>query len=104
MKEQVKRTFNKSQDFTKSTFDTVSTIVTKTTTSVDGYIAPVRKSVLERFPVLFSLLVTFGVTTTFLGFEKIIAQIDVLDRNPFLVLILGMGILASTGTLYKKLK
>lgn len=88
MKEHVKSTFTKGQDFTKSTFDTVSTIVTKTTTSVDGYIAPVRKSVLERFPILFSLLVTFGVTTTFLGFEKIIAGIGFLDRNPVLVLIL----------------
>ena len=104
MKEFIKITRSKSQDFSKSTFDTISTAVERTTSNMDSYIAPIRKSGLERFPILFSLLVTFGVTVTFLGFEKIIAQIGFLDRNPILVLILGIGILTLTGTLYKKLK
>ena len=104
MREFIKTTSSKGQDFTKSTIATVSTVVERTASSVDSYMAPVRKSVLERFPILFSLLVTFGVSATFLGFEKIIAQIGFLDRNPILVLILGVGILALTGTLYKKLK
>lgn len=74
-----------------------------TTASVDTYIKPVRSSILKRFPILFSLLVTFGAATTFLGFEKLVSQIAFLDQNPLLMLILGISILALTGTLYKKL-
>jgi midasin (ATPase involved in ribosome maturation) len=81
----------------------VTTMVDKTTAQVDSYIAPVRESILKRFPVLFSLLTTFGVATTFYGFEKFVDGIPLLAHNPLLMLILGMGILAVTGTLYKKL-
>ena len=81
----------------------VATIMDKTTAGVDSYIEPVRSSILKRFPVLFSLLTTFGVSTTFYGFEKVVDEIPVLNTHPFLMLILGMGILAFTGTLYKKL-
>jgi uncharacterized integral membrane protein len=81
----------------------VTTIMDKTTAGVDSYIAPVRSSILKRFPVLFSLLTAFGVSTMFYGFEKVVDEIPVLNTHPFLMLILGMGILAFTGTLYKKL-
>lgn len=104
MQEKIKNTVAKSKEFTTSTYTTINNVVSKTTSEVDNYIAPIRKSVLQRFPILFSLLVTFGATTTFLGFEKIISQIGVLDRNPLLVLIVGMSVLALTGTLYKKLQ
>jgi hypothetical protein len=94
----------KSQAFTTATLDVMSNLIDTTTNEVDTYIEPVRASVLSRFPILFSLLVTFGITTTFLGFEKIISQIGFFDRNPLLVLLLGISILALTGTLYKKLQ
>jgi hypothetical protein len=81
----------------------VTTIMDETTAHVDSYIAPVRESILKRFPVLFSLLTTFGVATTFYGFEKLVDEISLLNKNPSLMLILGIGILAFTGTLYKKL-
>jgi|GEM_PF-323497 len=81
----------------------VANIVDSTTAGVDSYIEPVRSSILKRFPIMFSLLTTFGVSTTFYGFEKIVDEISVLNTHPFLMLILGMGILAFTGTLYKKL-
>ncbi len=77
--------------------------MSKASQNIDGYIAPIRTSVLTRFPILFSLLTTFGVAATFLGFEKIVSNIAFLDQNPFIMLILGIGILALTGTLYKKL-
>jgi uncharacterized integral membrane protein len=93
----------KGQTIAHSTLGSVEGIVSKTTTTVDSYIAPVRTSVLKRYPVLFSLLVTFGVAMTFLGFEKIVTQIAFLDNNPFILLIVGITILALTGTLYKKL-
>jgi uncharacterized integral membrane protein len=81
----------------------VTEILHTTTTGVDTYIAPVRSSILKRFPVLFALLTTFGVSTTFYGFNKLIDQIAILNNNPLLMLIVGMGILTFTGTLYKKL-
>ena len=81
----------------------VANMMDKTTAGVDSYIAPVRTNILKRFPVMFSLLTTFGVSTTFYGFEKVVDEIAVLNNNPLLMLILGMSILAFTGTLYKKL-
>ncbi|MBY0538320.1 hypothetical protein K2P47_02890 [Patescibacteria group bacterium] len=92
-----------SKRLTETALNTVDGVVTKATTEVDTYISPIRSSVLRRFPVLFSLLTTLGVATTFLGFEKIVSTIPVLDKNPVIMLILGIIILAATGTLYKKL-
>lgn len=92
-----------SKRLTSNTFNTVDGVVTKATTEVDTYIRPIRTSILKRFPIMFSLLTTFGVATTFLGFEKIVTAIPMLDQNPILLLILGISILAVTGTLYKKL-
>lgn len=93
----------KGQTITHSTLESLEGMVTKTTTTVDSYIEPVRTSVLKRYPILFSLLVTFGVALTFLGFEKLVTQIAFLDNHPLLLLIGGISILALTGTLYKKL-
>ena len=92
-----------SKRFTETAINTVDGAVTKATTEVDTYIRPLRQSVLSRFPIIFSLLTTFGVATTFLGFEKIVSDIQFLNNHPLVMLILGIGILALTGTLYKKL-
>lgn len=88
---------------TTAAIDVVDGAVSKISTEVDSYIAPVRQSVLNRFPILFSFLVTFGVSATFLGFEKLLTSIGVLDRHPTLVLLIGVSVLALTGSLYKKL-
>ena len=87
----------------KQPINFVEGVVSKASQDIDGYIAPIRSSVLSRFPIVFSLLTTFGVATTFLGFEKIVSNIEFLDQHPFIMLILGISILALTGTLYKKL-
>jgi uncharacterized integral membrane protein len=92
-----------SKRFTEATINTVDGAVTKATSEVNTYITPIRQSVLTRFPIVFSLLTTFGVAATFLGFEKIVSDIAFLDEHPVAMLILGIGILALTGTLYKKL-
>lgn len=92
-----------SKRLTETALNTVDGVVTKATTEVDTYINPLRTSVLNRFPILFSLLTTFGVATTFLGFEKIVSTIPLLDQHHIIMLILGISILAATGTLYKKL-
>jgi len=66
-------------------------------------IDPLRKSALERFPTLFLLAVTFGVTSTALGMEQLLFRFEILRDNPLLILVLGILVLAMTGTFYKKL-
>ena len=103
MKEHLIAVSKKGRQGTADFVTQVTTVVSNTTNGVDTYIAPVRSGILKRFPVLFSLLVPVGASTTFLGFEKLISHVTFLENNPLLLLILGMGILAFTGTLYKKL-
>lgn len=92
-----------SKEFTETAINRIDETMAKATNEVDTYIQPLRTSVLTRFPIMFSLLTTFGVATTFLGFEKIVSNIAFLDQHPAVMLIVGVSILAITGTLYKKL-
>lgn len=62
-----------------------------------------RDSVFKRFPLLFTLLGTFGLVTTFYGFQHIIQNISILANNPYIALSVGVLVLILTGTLYKKL-
>ena len=71
--------------------------------TVETVAAPARESLLKRFPTLFALLVTFGLTSTFLGLEQLVLRIDLLNQHPTLMLAIGVFVLWLTGTLYKKL-
>lgn len=62
-----------------------------------------RDSAFKRLPLLFTLLGTFGLMSTFYGFQHIIQKIPLLANNPFIALIVGLVTLLFTGTLYKKL-
>lgn len=62
-----------------------------------------KRGVFQRFPLLFTLLGTFGFVATLYGFEGIIDRIDLFSENPFILLGVGVVILVLTGTLYKKL-
>jgi len=62
-----------------------------------------RDSTFTRFPIIFSLLTTFGLVATLYGFEKVIDNISFLSNHPEILLIVGLATLAGTGTLYKKL-
>jgi hypothetical protein len=62
-----------------------------------------RDSVFKRFPLLFTLLGTFGLVATFYGFQHIIQKIPLLANNPYITLGVGLAVLLLTGTLYKKL-
>jgi hypothetical protein len=62
-----------------------------------------RNSVFKRLPIVFTLLVTFGLAATFYGFQHIITGIPVLANNPYITLVIGLLVLLLTGTLYKKL-
>lgn len=66
-------------------------------------LARTKDSAFARFPLLFTLLGTFGVVATFYGFEGIIDRISILADNPYILLCTGLLALVFTGTLYKKL-
>jgi len=53
--------------------------------------------------MFFTLLAGFGLVATFYGFERLIDKVDLLSRNPFILLTVGILTLILTGTLYKKL-
>jgi hypothetical protein len=81
----------------------VEVVTSKTTNAVDGYVKPVRTTLMSRFPITFLLLVTFGVTATFLGLEQVILKYALLQDKPEVILLVGISILAFTGTIHKKL-
>jgi hypothetical protein len=62
-----------------------------------------KQSSLKRFPLFFTLLTAFGVVITFNGIHGLIEKVDWLNHNPVISLIVGILILLSTGTIYKKL-
>ncbi|MEK7065872.1 MAG: hypothetical protein AAB938_00805 [Patescibacteria group bacterium] len=62
------------------------------------------KSVLGRYPLVFSFLGTFGVVLIINGFEGVIDKISVLRERPILILIVGILLLTLTGTLYKRIE
>lgn len=66
-------------------------------------LAPVRQSAFRRFPALFLLLVTFGVSAVIFSFERILMELTYLYDRPWLILLLGITILVLTGKLYRKL-
>jgi len=70
---------------------------------VGSFIEPMQKTVFTRFPILFTLLVTFGVVITLLALERIVVEFTYIYERPFLMLGIGLGLLTLTGTLYKKL-
>lgn len=81
----------------------LSATVEKFEKKIDATIAPERTSALRRYPLLFTLLVAFGVCTVYYGFERLVDQIAFLSTRPLLMIAIGSAILILTGTLYKKL-
>ena len=63
-----------------------------------------RQRVNDRFPLLFTMLGSFGLVATFYGFERVIDGIDLFADNPYILLGFGVATLFFTGTLYSKLK
>jgi hypothetical protein len=62
-----------------------------------------RQSAFHRFPLLFTLMATFGLVATLYGFERLIDEVEFLNDNAFILLGVGLITLIITGTLYKKL-
>ncbi len=84
-------------------FEAVTKTVEKGVTTLDRQLEYYRRPVLVRFPTLFALLVAFGASATFYGFERIVALYPWLHDRPWLILGVGVFVLALTGRLYKKL-
>jgi hypothetical protein len=62
-----------------------------------------RDGVFKRFPMIFTLLGTFGLVATYYGFQQLIKKVPLLANDPYITLAVGLIILLFTGTLYKKL-
>lgn len=62
-----------------------------------------RDKAAVRFPLVFGLAASFGLVSTFYGFEALINKVDWLYNNPWLMLLVGVSTLIATGTAYKKL-
>lgn len=62
-----------------------------------------RESIAERYPLTFALIGTFGLVSTFYGFEKIIDSIDLFVNHPWILLVVGLVTLSVTGLALRKL-
>jgi hypothetical protein len=80
-----------------------SSVLKETESRFEATAAPLRKAVFERFPILFILLTTFGVTAVVHSVDMLITQMVWLHERPLVLLCIGITVLMATGTLYKKL-
>jgi hypothetical protein len=71
---------------------------------VNKTIAPKTKSVFRRYPVTFGLLILFGGIILHEGLKGLLKKFGLLEISPIYLVIVGLVILAITGTLYKKLE
>jgi hypothetical protein len=62
-----------------------------------------RDKTAVRFPLFFGLAASFGLVSTYYGFEKLIDKVDLFASHPWLILVVGVVVLILTGTAYKKL-
>lgn len=83
--------------------DAVQNEINIVTADMEKQIAPVRRSILKRFPTLFLLAVTFGFSLVIYSIEVILAQHGFVLAHPWISLGIGIGVLTITGTLYRKL-
>ncbi len=77
--------------------------VEELTSKANDVFAKKGKSVFEKYPLTFALLVIIGVTLMSQGVKELIMKVSFLKTNPLLMFTMGIIILILTGTLYKKL-
>jgi hypothetical protein len=77
--------------------------VEELTSKVNESFSKNGKSVFERYPLAFALLVIVGATLMSQGIKGLLFQISFLNNHPLIMFLLGIFILIITGTLYKKL-
>ncbi len=86
------------------TIEKVESVVDTAAAAINDVTSPVRETFAQKYPTIFSLLVTVGATATFLGFEQLLLAWSLLERYPLIILGFGIAVLLLTGTLYKKLQ
>ena len=59
---------------------------------------------LKRYPLLFSFLVVFSAAAIIHGFETWAHKITLFEEHPIVLMLLGVGLLFLTGSLYKVLE
>jgi len=62
-----------------------------------------RRTAFERHPFLFSTLGLLGLVITWQAMDDIIEKFAYFDKNPEILLIIGLAILLCTGRLYRQL-
>jgi hypothetical protein len=62
-----------------------------------------RDKTAKKFPLGFGLAASFGLVSTYYGFEAMIDRVAWLNNNPWAMLLVGVGTLIATGTMYRKL-
>lgn len=58
---------------------------------------------LRRYPLLFAFLTVFSVAAILHGFELVADQMELFNKHPSYLILVGAGALFFTGTLYKAL-
>jgi hypothetical protein len=64
----------------------------------------ITQPVLKRYPLLFAFLITFSAASIIRGFEVFTEQIEIFEKHPTLLILIGAVSLALTGSLYKALE
>jgi len=61
------------------------------------------QSIFRKYPITLSLLITFGLVSILHGFEKVFDKIQYFNENPLVLILIGVGMLVGTGSIYKVL-
>lgn len=64
----------------------------------------IRDTYAQKYPLLFTLGGALGLVATFYGFEKLIDKYNLFANNPWLLMGMGLLLLAITGSFYNKLR
>ena len=73
------------------------------TNEINKLTTPHAKNIFHRYPITFGLLILIGVITLNEGLKGILRDLNLLDINPWYLIIVGLAILTITGTIYRKL-
>ena len=70
---------------------------------VNQIMADRTKSVFQRYPITFTLVVLVGVVAVSEGIKGVLESFGGFYDHPWYLLLAGLAILIATGTIYKKL-
>ena len=71
---------------------------------LNEFMARKNRSVFGRYPLIFSLLGTFGIISILYGFDALLEEIPLVKEHPLIPIVFGIVLLIITGSLYKRLE